>query len=295
MPRVEIPAGWRRQPEAEARQRGRALEKGEILYFPVSPLAFAPNDLDFLRAQKQSAAQYHKNIAYRPGEDRVTGYAGTEADRMRRVLGEFSRAAQRFLKEFFPYYRFETEYASFRPLAEESRPLKPHARNDLLHVDNFPTRPTGGHRILRFFVNLHPERDRHWRTGPAFAELAQRFAVPSGLIERTRGQESRQSWLRRLARLGLPVVIRPAYDRFMLGFHHWLKDNAEFQSAPGHEEWHFPPLSAWMVYTDTVSHAVLGGQYALEQTMLVRRESLLAPESAPATIVEQLLALPAGR
>lgn len=292
MPRMEIPADWRTRPEraAVARQYGLALERGEILYFPLTPLVFAPGELDFLRSQKQSAAQYHKNIAYRPATDRITGYAGEESERMHRVLGGFSRAAQRFLKEFFPYYRFETEYASFRPLAEESRKLKPHARNDLLHIDNFPTRPTGGSRILRFFINLHATRPRHWRTGPAFPALAREYASGSGLIERTRAQEPWQKWLRLAARLGLAGVSRPAYDRFMLSFHHWLKDNAAFQALPGHEEWDFPPLSAWMVYTDTVSHAVLGGQYALEQTMLVRRESLLAPEIAPVTIVEQLLA-----
>jgi hypothetical protein len=41
-----------------------------------------------------------------------------------------------------------------------------------------------------------------------------------------------------------------------------------------------------MVYTDTVPHAVLAGQYALEQTFLVRPEALVTPETSPLKVLE---------
>jgi hypothetical protein len=43
-----------------------------------------------------------------------------------------------------------------------------------------------------------------------------------------------------------------------------------------------------MVYTDTVPHAVLAGQYALEQTFLVEPKALVQPEISPLRILEQI-------
>jgi len=43
-----------------------------------------------------------------------------------------------------------------------------------------------------------------------------------------------------------------------------------------------------MVYTDMVPHAVLCGQYALEQTFLVSPEAMVAPQHAPLTVLEEL-------
>ena len=37
-----------------------------------------------------------------------------------------------------------------------------------------------------------------------------------------------------------------------------------------------------------VSHAVLSGRYALEQTFIVARDSLALPEKAPIAILERL-------
>jgi hypothetical protein len=43
-----------------------------------------------------------------------------------------------------------------------------------------------------------------------------------------------------------------------------------------------------MVYTDTVPHAVLAGQYALEQTFLVAHEAMVAPEHSPLSVLQSL-------
>jgi hypothetical protein len=75
-------------------ERGRALcgelEAGNILYFPHTPFAFPDDDLKFLLGLKQTDASFHKNIAYRPAEDRITGLdktaQGPEVDRLRAIV-----------------------------------------------------------------------------------------------------------------------------------------------------------------------------------------------------------------
>jgi hypothetical protein len=51
-------------------------------------------------------------------------------------------------------------------------------------------------------------------------------------------------------------------------------------------------MSSWLVFTDMVSHAVLAGQYALEQTFIVSRKALLCPDQAPVNILERLAGIP---
>jgi hypothetical protein len=50
-----------------------------------------------------------------------------------------------------------------------------------------------------------------------------------------------------------------------------------------------------MVYTDFVSHAVLEGQYALEQTFIVSRDAMVRPELSPVTILEGIAGYPLTR
>ncbi len=78
----------------------------------------------------------------------------------------------------------------------------------------------------------------------------------------------------------------------MLRFHHFLKENSEFQRLCRKERWEFPSGSSWIVFTDTTSHACISGQYALEQTVIVRHESLVYPEKAPITVLGELAGFP---
>ena len=88
--------------------------------------------------------------------------------------------------------------------------------------------------------------------------------------------------------MGLPVVARPPYDAFMLRLHHRMKVDRRFQEECPKVHLKFPPGSSWMVFTDQVAHAALSGQYALEQTILVARNSLLSPQKAPLRILERI-------
>jgi hypothetical protein len=47
-------------------------------------------------------------------------------------------------------------------------------------------------------------------------------------------------------------------------------------------------MATWIVFTDSVAHAVMSGQYAIEQTFLVPPESLVASQYAPYRILENI-------
>ena len=271
----------------------RALEEGDILFFRATPFELTAAERAFLLERRQTDAGYHKNIAYRPSADRVTGVArqnGEDARQLKKLLRGYSERVVAFTAALLPRYaaRWRIDFASFRPQEEAGRQLSRHARNDLLHVDSFPTRPTHGDRIFRVFTNVHPQAPRVWRTAETFPELAGRFALSSGILGRVTRPGVARSILSAARRVGLPVRARPAYDEFMHRFHNYLKESDAYQEAARSERIAFPPGSTWMVFTDAVTHSVLSGQYALEQTLLVARDSLMFPETAPISVLERI-------
>jgi hypothetical protein len=269
----------------------RALESGQVLFFPAPPIELPDSDRDFLLAQRRGDSAVHKNVSYRPATNVLRGWSGDRETRERlcNVLGAFSARARAFVCAFLPAYAagLQMDYTSFRPLEEEGRQLPLHKRNDLLHVDAFPSRPTRGGRILRFFVNLHPEKMRVWNVGQPFDILAQQFAADAGL-EKIAGNKGGSIW----RWLAVGRARYSAYDRFMLHFHDYLKENSAYQTSGEKTRLEFPPGSAWLAYTDGVPHAVLSGQHAIEQTFIIPPASLVAPEHAPIRVLESLAGHP---
>lgn len=291
--------GWAEPARAAERARfycGR-LEAGDIVVFGHTPFEIPEADRAFLCGVRQAESAYLKNISYRPREDRVRGLAKGSGDTetLRGCMRRYSQAVARFATDFLRPYAaaWQLDFASFRSVEEDGRRLSLSARNDLLHVDSFPTRPVNGARILRVFTNVNPEQSRQWLTTETFDVLAPRFAGPAGLHEIARRQRAwptalRRALVRMARRAGLPVLDRPPYDQFMLRFHHWLKANAEFQAGCPKFAWEFPPNATWLVFTDMVPHAVLSGRLALEQTLIVPLEAMVRPEQAPLRIAEAL-------
>jgi 3-deoxy-D-manno-oct-2-ulosonic acid (Kdo) hydroxylase len=280
-----------------AREWCAQLEAGEILYFPQTPVVIPPGDLEFLLGQQQTDSSLHKNIAYKPNIDKLSGVDTTTADaaaveRLQAIMRQYSKSVVSFLTGFLSPYqaKWQLDYASFRPQEEEGRDLSLRKRNDLLHTDAFPTRPTHGARILRFFNNIHPTRTRDWIVSDPFATIVKQFAPAEIAPVADNGLSRAAKGLGRTLGLGaaIPSVKRSPYDDFMMRFHNFLKENARFQAECVKYPWQFPSGSSWMVYTDTVPHAVLAGQYALEQTLLVRPEALVAPESSPLKVLEAI-------
>jgi hypothetical protein len=292
------PEGW----SATLASNGRAreycskLEAGEILYFPGIPFDFPPADREFLLSQKQSGFRHHKNVSYRPTSDVLRGSSNddpADTKRLQELMRSYSRNVVDFLGKFLQPYKdkWKLDYASFRPLEEQGRDLPLHKRNDLAHVDAFPTRPTNGARILRVFTNINPTTPRIWEVIRPFEKVAQRLAPTAGLNQFAKESASPLRPLRRGAAPLLKLVgvpDRSPYDRFMLHFHDFLKENDDFQKNWDKERIEFPSFSTWMVYTDTVPHAVMSGQFALEQTFIVPISAMVAPEQSPLRVLEGL-------
>lgn len=270
------------------------LETGDILYFPRTPFTLTAEERAVLLAQKQVDASYHKNISYRPAQDRLKGIDqsdGRERARVHEVMRAYSERAIAFMASFLSSYAkdWKIDFASFRPIEEQGRKVSHRSRNDLIHVDSFPSRPSHGDRLLRIFTNVNPERSRIWVTSDSFEQLAWQYAGKARLPHRpTPLTRVRSQAVRLLSSAGLPVVDRPPYDQFMLRFHHYLKESETFQRDCPKERWEFPPDSTWICFTDTTSHSCISGQYALEQTFIVRRGSLVFPEKAPIAILERM-------
>lgn len=283
---------------AEREDLAPALEQGNILFFPQTPLEWKSQDRHALLSIAEVPGAHHKNIAYKPRVQKVTGLShvpGQTRASVERALKSYSEWAIRFVAELLPSYArgWQVDYASFRPVEEQNRDLPWKKRNDLIHTDAFPSRPTHGGLILRFFTNLNPAQDRVWVVGRPFAAIAPEHAVPAGLSKFAAQAHSPlgRTWssvLRAAKTAGLRVTDRSPYDRFMLAFHDYLKANQEFQQNCPKSQFRFPPGSSWLVFTDIVPHSVISGQYALEQTFIVSPYTLSSKQHAPISILESI-------
>jgi hypothetical protein len=276
------------------------LERGDILFFPGGGFDIPRDIRTALMGATQDARSFHKNIAYKTNVDRVSGLKDKdEAERIRPAMRDYSQRALRFLAEILPDYArsWKVDYASFRSIEERGRELPVNKRNDLLHVDAFPTRPVFGNLILRCFTNVSPAQPREWLTGDPFSILAEREARNAGLADYAASAGSllagaRRAAIRMLHAAGAPLIDRSPYDAFMLHFHDWLKNNRTYQDTCKKYRFDLPPGSTWLVFTDVVPHAVLGGRLALEQTLIVSRQSLQNPALAPSSILEKMAGKP---
>lgn len=272
------------------------LERGEVVVYPVCPFVLPDGaELQFLLEQHQGL-RFHKNVSYDPLNERASGHRACnkkQRDRLTDLLADFSRVASSWVASELPGYAggWKLDRVSYRPIEEATRRLRPNARNDLLHVDAFPTRPSQGHRILRLFVNLNPTEPRVWVTTDPFAKLLERFGKEAGL-------PGTPTSLWNQIRNGLFSLFAPArvpspYDEFMVRFHHYLKRNDEFQERCFKRYYHFPPMSAWLAMTDAACHAVLRGRYALDHSYFVAPQTLALPDEAPAALLERVSSQPA--
>ena len=282
-----------------------ALEQGDVVHFPKSPVPLpSDEDLVFFRDELPRLLKL-KNISYHPEAGHVRGLDDADpqiAGRVEKVLVAVSDDIARFLQSSAPGLadNWTVGTCSFRPIQEQGRNLKPHASNELVHIDAGAYGATNGDRILRFFINVNPDEDRVWATKGNFPELYERFGqeanirpdkIPAGYLHKGPLDHLRTGLLNGIAAAGLPtakVLDSSPYDRVMRRFHNYMKDTASFQQeVAGHQEFRFPPYSAWMVFTDMVSHASLSGQFAFVHTSIVRLANCRKPQLAPYNILRE--------
>jgi hypothetical protein len=273
------------------------LERGDVVYYPVCPFDLPEGDDRQFLLEQRLGSRAHKNISYDPDRDKAAGFRGQSperSERLRRLLASFSQSTTAWLACTLPRYAadWRLDRVSFRPEEEATRRLRATARNDLLHIDAFPSRPTHGYRILRVFANVNLTDPRVWVTSDPFSKLLERFGHRVGLPKGSRvplAQRLKEGVLR-LCRPGRRA--RSPYDAFMLRLHDFLKANDEFQERGPKRFWKFPPGSAWLVMTDTASHAALRGRYALEHSYFIAPETLALPDESPAALLERACGLP---
>jgi hypothetical protein len=259
------------------------LERGKVLYFP--DLAFKVSDdwgslFDSLLAHRKT-----KNISYNPGSGAVKGTVAAERERLhlQTMIATFSATVAGFVSDLLPSYagRIERARASYRPVEIAGREYSRLKDDRLLHIDAFPSTPTRGRRILRFFSNIDPSgKPRVWHVGGAFEELAARF-LPA--VSRPNAPVA---WL--LVAVGATRGRRSAYDQLMLGLHNSAKRDDAFQRSAPHKEIAFPGGSSWMCFTDQVVHAAVAGGHALEQTFYLDVDAMAEPARSPLKTLERM-------
>jgi hypothetical protein len=270
------------------------LERGELVTLPSASFSLPQGDDRALLFELRTAS-LSKNISYDPATRHVSGFAvqgRSQTEPLARIFATLSSAITDWLAALLPAYRtgWVPDRATFRSEEEATRRLRLTARNDLLHIDAFPTRPSLGRRILRVFVNINPNEPRVWVTSEPFAKLLERYGEEAGLPGRQRG-----GWLGQLGE-GVRGLLQPgrsrrsAYDLFMLRFHDFLKQNDEFQERGAKHLWSFAPGAVWLAMTDACSHAVLRGRFALEHSYFVPPHVLALPDESPASLLERACA-----
>lgn len=281
-----------------AEEISSALETNHIVYFPRSPVPLPDaRTLQHLRVDLPSRLRL-KNVSYHP---RKQSLSGLEADGPTRELtAEALRVhlddVAAFLQRVMPRLceGWTVGKTSFRPIQERGRNLKPHASNELVHIDAGAYGATNGDRILRFFVNVNEHEDRVWASKGPIEDVLDRHGIAAGLldqagrlqvkIDKSPADHARSLAVNALSQLNplANALDSSPYDRAMRLLHNYMKDSEEFKSDKrGYEEIRFPPGSAWMVFTDSVSHASLSGQFALVTTIVIRRAALRQRQFSP--------------
>ena len=262
-----------------------ALEAGEVAYFATCPIDLpTERELEWLRGGLNAKLKA-KNLSYHPESDSIPRFEADDETRIRAenlLRAHGKRVADfwhRMLPDFMPGATIGT--TSFRPTEEKGRNLKPRSSNELVHIDAGAYGATNGARILRFFVNVHPERDRVWGTKGSFEQLMQRDdrLWRAARAKHARVPVNKRPWdhvysgLVGAASKVYPlfrVIDSSPYDRSMRRIHNYMKETESFkQDTSTYREIRFPPFSAWMVFTDGISHAALEGQYAFISTAIV--------------------------
>ena len=262
---------------AEARE---ALESGCVLFFPKLSFHVESAEREFLKASVANGRA--KNISLDPATGRLQGMSvsGEAEQRLARMIERFGSGATKLVSELLGYKNVERARTSYRPVEVEGRIYSPINDDRLLHVDAFPSRPMRGRRILRFFSNVAPSRSRNWEVGESFETFAEKF------LARVQPSPPGQSWL--FEKIGVTKGRRALYDELMLALHDACKRDSDYQENGPHTALSFPPGTSWLVFTDQVLHAALGGAFALEQTFHLDIGEMREPARSPLKVLERI-------
>ncbi len=259
-----------------------ALEAGKVLYFPRLGFELRAEERELLMPSVLSPGV--RNISL-DAHGHLKGVAGDEVRQqaVAGMVGRFRAQAQQLIHGLLPHYTPALRLAptSYRPAQVETRVQSWRADDRRLHIDSFPSRPNYGERILRVFTNINPDgAPRVWRVGEPFEAVAERFLPRAKPYSRWRA--------RLLQALHVTKSFRSEYDHLMLQLHDGMKSDLEYQKNAQQETVPFPAGSVWVCFSDQTSHAVMSGQYMLEQTLHLPAARQYNPDSSPLAILSRL-------
>ena len=261
------------------------VENGRIVYCPMLAFTVAPEELFLL--SPSYAHRRAKNISYHLLKQRLWGVQClTVAGRavLQGMLARFAQCATDLIKQLLPTYANSLLLGrtSFRPVQSKGRKSSYRKDDTRLHVDAFPATPNQGWRLLRVFCNINQiGEERVWRVGEPFSAVVTYFLAR--LSPPWRYSAQILHWLH------LTKSKRTLYDHYMLQLHHCMKADVTYQQTAPQQTISFPAGSTWITQTDVVSHAVLSGQYMLEQTFYLPVAAMCSPEQSPLRILEHAM------
>ena len=263
-----------------------ALEAGKVLFFPLLGFAVQPDEQALLR--EDMLAPKSRNVSL--GADGVLkGAAGSAAEQqaLAAMVGRFRQQALRLVDDLLPEYQGLLRIAptSFRPRQVETRAQSVRADDQRMHVDAFPSRPSYGERLLRVFTNLNPQGvPRVWRVGEDFETIARRY-LPQAKPYRL--------WQAKvLNAVHATKSLRSEYDHLMLQLHDLMKFDEAYQKNGTQVTVPFPPGSVWVCFSDQATHAVMSGQFMMEQTLYLPPGKEVDPQASPLAILTRLMGRP---
>ena len=260
------------------------VEAGEVLRFPYLPFELLESELKF--RDPRWADGRAKNISLRWPGGEMRGALGSAAElaALGSMIKRYADQSEAFALRLFPHYRghLTRGNTSFRPVNVAGRETSWRQDDTRLHIDAFPSNPMHGTRLLRVFCNVNPNGEaRKWRVGEAFEDHARRY-----LPKITRPLPG-SAWL--MEATGITKRRRTEYDHVMLQLHDRAKADADFQRNSPQAHVSFAPGTTWVVYSDQVLHAAMGGQHMMEQTFYLDPAQLQQPASSPLHTLERLL------
>jgi len=260
------------------------LEDGGVLSFPSLPFVLDEAERRFLDEKWQDG--HAKNISVRWPGGALRGAAGADSElsALQAMIVRYAEQSEALALRLFPHYRghLRRGNTSFRPADIAGRDTSWRKDDTRLHVDAFPSNPMQGTRLLRVFSNVNPVGvPRSWRVGEPFAAHARRY-----LASLTRPLPG-SAWL--MKTVGITKRRRTEYDHVMLQLHDHAKADLDFQRTSPQADVQFAPGTTWVVFSDQVLHAAMGGQHMMEQTFHLDPQHQLHPEKSPLATLERLL------
>ena len=269
--------------EDDAAENTSALEHGHLLHLPRLAFDLRADERRFLSPHWSDGKA--KNISYSPVTHTIrhTSAEGGDRNALAAMMNRYANAARTLVTSVCPAYSRALVWGltSFRPVSAANRESSPKKDDMRLHVDAFASRPVRGRRLLRVFSNINLAGEpRVWEIGEPFDTMAARFC------QQVAAPLPGSAWL--LEKLRVTKGRRSAYDHIMLGLHDRAKLDIHYQKIAPRTRLELPANTTWIVFTDLVMHAVLSGQYMLEQTFYLPPAAMQNEAMAPLRRLEKI-------